>query len=212
MLTQHLKKLLLLIFASVSFGFLPISPAFSATLTGPQLPINESYSKLKERLKDKAFAEDFNQITAFVEEVVNPHIDFNRVSALVLGKLWKKATKDEKLRFKNEFHILLMRTYSRAFFEFKEWSVKFIPLTLKDGEKKTVVKTQILQPGIPSLEVNYRMVLTKGQWKAYDIMIEGVSLVTNYRKSIKNQFNKTGSLNAVIEQLAKKNSAALSKS
>jgi phospholipid transport system substrate-binding protein len=210
MMTQYLRKLLLLVFVSVSFGLLPISHAFAATLSAPQLPIDESYSKLKEKLKDKAFAEDFHQVTAFVEEVVNPHIDFNRVSALVLGKLWKKATKDEKLRFRHEFHTLLMRTYSRAFFEFKEWSVKFTPLKLNEGDKKIIVKTQILQPGLPPLDVNYRMVFTKGQWKAYDIMIEGVSLVANYRTSIKNQFRKTGSLDAIIEQLAKKNSAALS--
>ena len=211
MMTQHLRKLLLLIFVSISFGLLPISQAFSATLSAPQLPIDDSYTKLKERLKDKAFAEDFHQIAAFVEKVVDPYIDFNRVSALVLGKLWKKASNDEKLRFKKEFRILLMRTYSRAFFEFKDWSVKFVPLNVKEGAKKTIVKTKILQPGKPELDVNYRMVFTKGQWKSYDIMIEGVSLVTNYRTSIKNQYKKTGSLNAIIEQLAKKNNAALSK-
>lgn len=211
MMTQRLRKLFLLIFVSISFGLLPISHAFSATLSAPQLPIDDSYTKLKERLKDKAFSEDFHQIAAFVEKVVDPYIDFNRVSALVLGKLWKKATNDEKLRFKKEFRILLMRTYSRAFFEFKDWSVEFIPLNLKEGAKKTIVKTKILQPGKPDLGVNYRMVFTKGQWKSYDIMIEGVSLVTNYRTSIKNQYKKTRSLNAIIEQLAKKNNAALSK-
>jgi phospholipid transport system substrate-binding protein len=105
---------------------------------------------------------------------------------------------------------LLVRTYSRAFVEFKDWSVRFLPYKLKAGEKKVIVKTQILQPGIQPLAVNYRMILTKGDWKVYDIMIEGVSLVTNYRTSIKNEVKKFGSLSAVIDELARKNSAALS--
>jgi phospholipid transport system substrate-binding protein len=151
-------------------------------------------------------------VNIFVEKVVDPFIDFNRVSALVLGKTWKKATKDEKRRFKHEFHTLLVRTYSRAFFEFKDWSVRYLPLRLKVDAKKTIVKTEILQPGIQPLAINYRMVLTKGQWKAYDIVIEGVSLVTNYRTSIKNEIRKNGSLDAVIKQLADRNAAALSKS
>jgi phospholipid transport system substrate-binding protein len=88
--------------------------------------------------------------------------------------------------------------------------VRFLPYKLKEGDKKVIVKTQILQPGIQPLAVNYRMVLTKGEWKVYDIMIEGVSLVTNYRTSIKNEVKKLGSLNAVIDNLAKKNKAALS--
>jgi phospholipid transport system substrate-binding protein len=83
-------------------------------------------------------------------------------------------------------------------------------LRLKVDAKKTIVKTEILQPGIQPLAINYRMVLTKGQWKAYDIVIEGVSLVTNYRTSIKNELRKSGSLDAVIKQLADRNAAALS--
>jgi phospholipid transport system substrate-binding protein len=182
----------------------------SANLETPQNGIKIISNKLKDKLKDESFITDFAQTSAFVENVIKPHVDFNRMSALVLGKLWKTASKDEKIRFSKEFQTLLVRTYSRAFIEFKEWSVRFLPLRMKLGSKKAIVKTEILQPGIQPLAVNYRMVLTRGRWKAYDIMIEGVSLVTNYRTSIKNEVRKSGSLNAVIEQLAKRNTAALS--
>ncbi|MFW5443882.1 MAG: phospholipid-binding protein MlaC [Methylococcaceae bacterium] len=190
-------------------GFNPISNAFAADLVAPQVAIENVSNKLKVQLQDETFTKDFAKITVFVEDVINPHVDFNRISALVLGKLWKKATKDEKIRFRDEFQTLLVRTYSRAFVEFKEWSVRFLPLKLEEGVKKVIVKTEILQPGIQPLSVNYRMVLSKGQWKVYDIMIEGVSLVTNYRTSIKNEFKKEGSLNAVINKLARRNIAAL---
>ena len=210
MKTNYLKKLFLFLICGLVFGLLPVSKVIAADLLAPQTAIETASNKLKERLQDENFTKDFAQINLFVEEVINPHVDFNRISALVLGKLWKKATREEKVRFKKEFQILLVRTYSRAFVEFKDWSVRFLPYKLKEGDKKVIVKTQILQPGIQPLAVNYRMVLTKGEWKVYDIMIEGVSLVTNYRTSIKNEVKKLGSLSAVIDNLAKKNKAALS--
>ncbi len=209
MKTSQVKKLLLFVVTGLVFGFIPLSKVIAADLTAPQITIEEVSTRLKEKLQDEAFTTDFAQINVFVEDVINPHVDFNRISALVLGKLWKKASKNEKLRFKQEFKILLVRTYSRAFVEFKDWSVRFLPLRTKAGTKKVIVKTEILQPGIQPLAVNYRMVLSRGTWKVYDIMIEGVSLVTNYRTSIKNEVKKRGSLNAVIEHLAKKNTAAL---
>ena len=210
MKTNYVKKLFIFVIFGLVFGLLPVAKAVSADLMAPQIAIENASNKLKERLQDKNFTKDFAQINNFVEEVINPHIDFNRISALVLGKLWKKATREEKLRFKKEFQTLLVRTYSRAFVEFKDWSVRFLPYKLKAGDKKVIVKTQILQPGIQPLAVNYRMVLSKGEWKVYDIMIEGVSLVTNYRTSIKNEVKKLGSLSAMIDELARKNQAALS--
>lgn len=209
MKTQYFNKLFLFAVCAVLFGLIPASKAVAADLVGPQIAIENASNQLKQKFQDENFVNDFNQINVFVEQVINPHVDFNRISALVLGKLWRKATKDERLRFKQEFKILLVRTYSRAFVEFKDWSVRFLPLKMKENTKKIIVKTEILQPGIQPLAVNYRMILTKGQWKVYDIMIEGVSLVTNYRTSIKSEFNKSGSLSAVIEQLSKRNIASL---
>ncbi len=208
---NSVKKLILFTITGVLFGLVPISKAIAADLLAPQIAIESVSIKLKAKLQDKSFIKDFSQVNIFVEDIIKPHMDFGRISALVLGKLWKKTTKDEKARFKQEFQILLVRTYSRAFVDFKEWSVRFLPLTLKEGQKKTIVKTEILQPGVQPLGVNYRMILSRGSWKVYDIMIEGVSLVTNYRTSIKNEFKKSGSMSALIEQLAKRNTAALSK-
>ena len=210
MKTLPAKKIILFAFFGFIFGFIPVSHALAADLVAPQVTIEKASKQLMEKLQDEDFTKDFSKINVFVGDVIDPHVDFNRITALVLGKLWKKATREEKIRFKKEFHTLLVRTYSRAFVEFKEWSVRFLPLKMKEGSRKVIVKTEILQPGIQPLAVNYRMVLTKNKWKVYDIMIEGVSLVTNYRTSIKNEYRKTGSLNAVIDQLAKRNTAALS--
>lgn len=205
------KQFFLFSLFALLLNFLPASPAFSAELSAPQQVIQQTSDKLQAKLKDKAFASDFAKFNQFVNEVIFPHTDFDRISALVLGKLWKTATPEEKSRFKKEFQILLVRTYSRAFIEFKEWSVRFLPLESEEGASKVVVKTEILQPGLQPIAVNYRMFLGESnQWKAYDIMIEGVSLVTNYRTTFSNEVQTKGSLTAVIDDLAKRNVEALS--
>jgi phospholipid transport system substrate-binding protein len=192
-------------------ALLPVSKAYSQDLLPPQLAIQEASDKLHQRLQDNSFTKDFLKITQFVNEVIYPHTDFDKISALVLGKVWKTATPEERERFKQEFQTLLVRTYSRAFIEFKEWSVRFLPLDMEPGANKVIVKTEVLQPGIQPVGVNYRMFLSEtGQWKAYDIMIEGVSLVTNYRTTFTNEVQQKGSLGAVIESLAKRNAEALS--
>lgn len=187
-----------------------MSAANAADLLPPQQAIYAASSKLQVSMQDKTFTKDFSKITKFVNEVIYPHTDFDKISELVLGKYWRSATGDERARFKHEFQIMLVRTYSRAFMEFKDWSVRFMPLDMENGETKITVRTEVLQPGIQPIGVNYRMFLSNGEWKAYDIMIEGVSLVTNYRSTFSTEVETKGSLNAVIEGLVKRNAEALS--
>lgn len=191
-------------------GFLAVANVSAVDFSEPQAAIEDASNKLKVRMQEPGFTHDFRKINAFVNEVIYPHVDFDVISQLVLGKLWKDASPVEKENFKKEFQILLVRTYSRAFVEFKDWSVRFLPVAKEDNDKKAMVKTEILQPGLQPIAVNYRMHNIGGRWKVYDISIEGVSLVTNYRTSFKNEVERSGSLQEVIEQLAKRNTEALS--
>lgn len=195
---------------SLLMGFLAVANVSAIDFSEPQAAIEDASNKLKIRMQEPGFTHDFRKINAFVNEVIYPHVDFDVISQLVLGKLWKDASPAEKESFKKEFQILLVRTYSRAFVEFKDWSVRFLPVTKEDNDKKAMVKTEILQPGLQPIAVNYRMHNIGGRWKVYDISIEGVSLVTNYRTSFKNEVERSGSLQEVIEQLAKRNTEALS--
>jgi phospholipid transport system substrate-binding protein len=81
---------------------------------------------------------------------------------------------------------------------------------MEGDPNKVIVKTEVIQPGIQPIGVDYRMFLSQGQWKAYDIMIGGVSLVTTYRTTFSNEVQTKGSLSAVIDSLAKRNAEALS--
>ena len=156
MRTKYFSGLLASISVVFLMGLLVVPAATAADLLPPQEAINDASMKLKERLQNPSFTKDFAEITQFVDEVIEPHIDFNRISALVLGKLWRKASKDERKQFKKEFHTLLVRTYSRAFVEFEDWTVRFFPLKMNKDTKKVVVKTEVLQPGIQQYLLAYR--------------------------------------------------------
>lgn len=206
---RSIKIVLVLLFSVVANSW-AMTDVAAADLAEPQQVIEDASTKLKVRMQDPGFTKDFKKITEFVHSVIYPHADFDLISSLVLGKLWKSASSTEKDAFKKEFQTLLIRTYSRAFVEFKEWSIRFLPISQDGDQRKVMVKTEILQPGLQPIAVNYRMLYNKGEWKVYDILIEGVSLVTNYRTSFKNEVERTGSLQEVINQLAKRNSEALS--
>ena len=196
-------------FFAVLMALMPITQVIADDLLPPQQAIETASAKLQKKMQDKAFIKDFSKVNQFVNEAILPSTDFEKISALVLGKLWKTATPEERERFKQEFQTLLVRTYSRAFVEFKDWSIRYLPIEMEADATKVVVKTEVLQPSLQPVAVDYRMLLSNGEWKAYDIMIEGVSLVTNYRTTFSSEVQAKGSLNAVIDSLAKRNSEAL---
>ena len=211
MKSQGYSKFVLLIVFGFFIGLMPLTKVLAADLLPPQKGIESASNQLKLKMQNENFTKDFKKITTFVESTIYPQVEFNYIAALVLGKHWKNATADEKQQFQEAFKTLLIRTYSRAFLEFKDWSIRYLPLNMGAGAKKVIVKTEILQPGVQPIGINYRMRLSKGSWKAYDIMIEGVSLVTNYRTSFKNEMTKLGSLDAVIKSLQQRNTKAFSK-
>jgi len=206
---MNVKRLTNLGLILLFLTLLPLTKVLAEGLAPPQIAVESASSQLQKKLQEKDFTKDFTQITGVVKEIIYPHMDFDRISALVLGKLWKAASLDERERFKQEFQTLLIRTYARAFVEFKEWTVRFLPLEMEAGSNKAIVKTQVLQPGKQPIAIDYRMMANGGDWKAYDILIEGVSLVTNYRTTLSSEVQSKGSLDAVIDSLAKRNAEAL---
>jgi phospholipid transport system substrate-binding protein len=210
---QKLIKKYALLFgvAIFIFGLLPIASLQAGGLQEPQQVIQSISEQLRQRLQDKAFTRDFAQVTRFVDGVIYPHADFDVIAPLVLGKHWKTAAPPERERFKNEFRTLLVRSYSRAFVEYNNWTLRFQSTDAAGDGKRVVVKSEVLQPGQKPVQVNYRMFNGKGGWKVYDIIIEGVSLVTNYRSSFSEDIQKKGSLAALIDSLAKRNAEALGK-
>ncbi len=197
------------LFFAILLGLMPATQLKAEDLQPPQQIIQSVSTKLQNKLKDKSFTQNFAQVTQFVRGVIDPHTDFDKIAPLALGKHWKTATTDEQERFKHEFQTLIIRTYSRAFIEYNDWTMRFMPLEMTNEATKVNVKTKVLQPGLQPVDVNYRMLLSQGEWKVYDIIIGGVSLVTNYRSTFNDDIQNKGSLSAVIDALAKRNTEAL---
>ena len=144
-----------------------------------------------------------------VEEVLRPHVDQHRISALALGKYWKTATPQLRADFEQEFKKTMIRLYSTAYASYEDWSINYLPLRLKADAKKTIVKIEIIRSSGQPVAISYRMVNKADGWKVYDIIIEGISLVTNFRNQFKGIIDQGGgSVQALIDHLAKKNRAA----
>lgn len=205
-LTKHYAILGLL---TILLGLMPETKGMAGDLQLPEQVIQSVSEQLQKKLQDKSFTRDFAQVTQYVNSVIEPHTDFDKIAPLVLGRHWKAATVGEQERFKHEFQTLLIRAYSRAFVEYNNWKINFLPLEMANDATKAIVKTKVLQPGQQPIDVNYRMFLNNGEWKVYDIMIDGVSLVTNYRSTFNDEIQNKGSLSAVIDGLAKRNAEAL---
>ena len=148
------------------------------------------------------------KLFALAQEKILPNFNFDKVSRLVLGKNWTKATPDQKTGFQAEFKSLLIRTYATALSKYKNQSIEYAPLRMADGAMTATVKTSIVQPGGQPIAVNYTLEKqTDASWKVYDIVIEGVSLVTNYRGQFAQEIRQNG-LDSLIKKLADKNKAA----
>ncbi len=147
------------------------------------------------------------KIFALAEEKILPNFNFDRVSRLVLGKNWTNATPEQKAAFQAEFRTLLLRTYATALSKYKNQVIEYKPLRLDDGANTATVKTLILQPGGQPVAVDYALEKQTDAWKVYDIVIESVSLVTNYRGQFAQEIRQNG-LDSLIKKLADKNKAA----
>ena len=155
-------------------------------------------------------AGDQAKIFALAEEKILPNFNFDKVSRLVLGKNWTKATPEQKTAFQNEFKTLLIRTYATALSKYKNQTIEYKPLRMAEGAATASVKTAILQPGGQPIAVDYSLEKKVDAWKVYDIVIEGVSLVTNYRSQFAQEIRQNG-LDSLIKKLGDKNKAAMAK-
>ena len=155
-------------------------------------------------------AGDQEKLFALAEEKILPNFNFDKVSRLVLGKNWTKATPDQKTAFQGEFKTLLIRTYATALSKYKNQSIEYAPLKMAESATTAQVKTNIVQQGGQPIAVNYTLEKQADSWKVYDIVIEGVSLVTNYRSQFAQEIRQNG-LDSLIKKLADKNKMATAK-
>lgn len=141
-----------------------------------------------------------DQIYGLVQEILLPHFDFATMSRWVLGKHWRTATPEQRDRFVNDFRTLLVNTYSKALLEYSNEKIEFLPLSTAANTDDVTVRSEVHVAGQQPIPINYSMHRKDGTWKVYDVTIEGVSLVSNYRNTIDSQIRREG-LEATLDKL-----------
>ena len=140
-----------------------------------------------------------------VEQKVLPHFNFTRMTALAVGKDWRQATPEQQKVLTEEFRDLLVRTYSNALIAYKNESVDYRPFKMQPGETDVTVRTQIHQAGARQpITLDYSLEKNGSAWKVYDVVVAGVSLVTNYRSSFATEI-RNGGIDGLIKTLKAKN-------
>lgn len=153
---------------------------------------------------------DQQKVFSLAEEKILPHFNFEHVCRLVLGKNYSKSTKDQQEAFQKEFRTLMLYTYASALSKYRNQTIEYKPLKDYPDDKQVVVKTLIQQAGGQPIAVDYTLEGINESWKVYDITIEGVSLVTNYRNQFGNEIRQSG-IDGLIQKLADKNKDNLNK-
>nr|MBS0021860.1 ABC transporter substrate-binding protein [Gammaproteobacteria bacterium] len=155
-----------------------------------------------------AIRNDPTHAYAIVDELLSPHIDYDRVARLILGKYWRQTSPEQRQRFINEFRELQVRTYATAVLDYADVDVRYLPTRQPENADRAMVRTQIpRRNGIP-VSVDYRLHRADGRWQVYDVLVEGVSLLTNYRASVGAQIAQIG-IEGVIERIGAQNREAV---
>jgi phospholipid transport system substrate-binding protein len=174
-----------------------------ATLKAEQGAINEKHERLFE----------------LVEQVLLPHVDLGVMSRYVLGKHWRGANEVQRERFSTEFKYLMVRFYVSALLEDPaelekllgdtDSLISYLPVDTDENTKKTRVRAEVHMPnGGPRVPVSFSMFKKEGRWMMYDVNVDGISLVSNYRSSFATEVKRDG-LDTLIERIATRNEELL---
>jgi phospholipid transport system substrate-binding protein len=152
----------------------------------------------------KLQAGDPARVREVIESRLLKHFDFTRMTALAMGRNWRQANPEQQKRLTDEFRTLLVRTYSNALTQYRDEKIEVKPFRSEANAEDVIVRTEVVRAGKPPVQIDYGMTKTAEGWKAYDVVVGGVSLVTNYRDEFNEQV-KAGGVDGLIKTLAEKN-------
>jgi phospholipid transport system substrate-binding protein len=188
------KQVSLQLMSAFLLGMLAFSASAQA-MPEPQALVKEASDNMLKALKDNEAELETNpqKIYTLVQDILFPHFDFERMAKLALGRSWRDASAEQQAQFVEEY---------------TNEEIRFLPFRddLKKG--RVDVPMEVVQPNGPSVPMALSLYKNKNdEWKVYDVKIEGISLVTNYRSSF-NRDIRTSGMDALIENLAKRNDKA----
>ena len=146
------------------------------------------------------------KIVALVDEKVLPHFNFQRMTSLAVGRDWRSANPVQKTRLAEEFKLLLVRTYANALKEYSNQKLVIRPSRMRPDDSEVLVRSEVIRPGQQPVQIDYWLEKTEKGWKVFDVVVAGISLVTNYRQQFAREV-RDGGIDGLITSLAEKNRA-----
>lgn len=204
LLVQLTAALALIVFAGIA------TPALAATNEGAEAAaamVKETANQLLSEIRaDKqTYQTQPQKLHELVDRVVLPHFDFQYMSQLVLGRYWRQASPDQRKQFMAAFKGLLERTYGNSLLENADANLEWMPAREQSGDE-VLVRSRASGGNLSSpVPINYRVHKTDDGWKIYDVTVEGISLVTNYRSTYASIIRSQG-LDSLIQKLEQKSS------
>ena len=197
---------------AIRSGLLALTAAFVVSAHAQEAPdalVKRVSQDVLQTIKGdpKIQAGDQARIREVMESKLAPNFDFERMTALAMGRNWRDATPEQQKRLTVEFKTLLVRTYSGALTQYRDQTIDYKPLRADPNSNDVLVRTEVVRQGQPPVQIDYGMEKKDGAWKAYDVVVGGVSLVTNYRDEFSEQV-RAGGIDGLIKTLTAKNGGA----
>lgn len=166
----------------------------------PEQVVRQASEQVLARLESEpAVQSERERLHTLIDEELIAHMDLERMARWVLGKYSRRIDAEQLGRFRQGFRSLLVRTYATALAEYNGQSMRFLPVRQDAGDRVTV-RAVIEQPTGPAIPIHFSLHNRDGAWKAYDISIDGVSMLTNYRTSFAAEIRR-GGIEQLIESL-----------
>lgn len=201
-----MKKLLMSGLLAQLLMFSLLGSAF-AEVRSPEDIVEQTSTKLLDIINTESdrIREDAEFVDSIVNDIILPIIDLQSMAKLILGKHWKTASEQQRSDFINEFKNMLIRTYAKSVADFGHAEIVIIPNSEGQKGKFYRVKTQVTLSGNPPLNVDYVFRQQQDmQWKAFDLVVDGLSMIKNFRSSFSQEIEET-SLDALINRIKNTN-------
>lgn len=198
---------LFVLFAQVAVaGVLFASAAHAADAEAPDVLIKRVSQEVLDIAKTDKQVQAGNQqrIMEVVQAKVIPHVDFERMTSMAVGRFWREAKPEQQAALTAEFRSLLIYTYAGAITQIRNQKLDFKPMRGNVKEEDVEVRSMVLQPRGEPIQLNYRLEKTPDGWKIYDVNILGAWLVETYKGSFASEIGKSG-IDGLIKTLAERN-------
>jgi len=193
-----MKKLLLPLLMILGLGTAQAAPL------APDLAVKQTTEQMQTliRANHKAYVADKAKFYAEVDQTLTPRFDVLYIAQLVLGKNWRTATEEQRSRFANSFKNSLIRSYADALLDnYDAVEAEWLPLRLPADATDATVRAKLMRKSAPPVNLAFAMrTASDGEWKVYDVIIENLSLVTNFRSQFSAEIKKNG-LDGLIQRI-----------